>query len=76
MSSVIITPTQDDLEKIQGFRVSMWRGFKNYECVFCQYATLWMDKMKKHQQDDRHPWAYPGQNPVPAVGTDDEPNYG
>ena len=78
MPGVIITPTQEDLDKVRGYRVEKWNEFDNYCCIYCQYSTLWMKKMQKHQAANEHPWAYPGQN-KPGLGSvteDNEPDYG
>ena len=58
---LIIIP--GDLDQARGYRIMEWRGYPNYECIYCQYATLWVGKMEKHQAIGEHPWAYPGQNP-------------
>lgn len=63
--SLIIQPTTEDVDKIRGYRIVKWHEYKNYECVYCQYATLWLPRMEVHQAENDHPWAYPGQNPVP-----------
>jgi hypothetical protein len=76
--SLIIAPTQDDIDLTVGYRITRWHEYKNYECVYCQYATLWLDKMKKHQAEDNHAWPYPGQNQPDVAETDKdkEPSYG
>lgn len=51
-----------DLDQQRGYRISKWKTYDNYECIYCQYATLWLEKMHKHQLEGRHVWAYPGQN--------------
>ena len=68
--SVIITPSQEDVDKVRGYRIGQWNQYKNYECIYCQYSTLFIDKMAKHQAEDNHPWAYPGQN-VPDADIDE-----
>jgi hypothetical protein len=74
--SVIITPTQEDIDNLRGYRVGQWREHKNYKCIYCQYSTLWISKMEKHQREGEHPWAYPGQNPA-GLGavSEDGPAY-
>lgn len=52
-------PTQAQVDSHRGYRVTKWRGHDNFECMKCQYATLWMEKMQKHLQEGAHPWAYP-----------------
>ncbi len=52
-------------------------AYDNFVCIRCQFATLWPAKMAKHQAEDNHVWAYPGQNPrAPGdPGKDIEPEY-
>lgn len=52
-------PTQEQIDSHRGYRVTKWKTFDNFECVRCQYATLWLEKMQKHLQMGIHPWAYP-----------------
>ena len=59
-SSVIITPSAEDVDRVRGYRTEKWRTFDNYCCIYCQYSTLWIEKMKKHQAESDHPWAFPG----------------
>ncbi len=76
---LIIEPTESDQDKIRGYKIGVWgrRKVKNYICIYCQYSTLWMSKMTKHQAEDSHPWAYPGQNAKPEgeARNYDEPEY-
>jgi len=74
-SSVIITPTEEDVDRVRGYRVGMWRTFKNYCCIYCQYATIWPEKMKKHQAENNHPWAFPGGDRVESEAAREEPQY-
>jgi hypothetical protein len=55
----IVLPTQEEVDSLRGFKVGKWRGHDNYICLECQFSTLWLDKMKKHQKEEEHPWAYP-----------------
>lgn len=66
-----------DLDQERGYKIKVWAGYPNYECIYCQYATLWIGKMEKHQALGDHPWAFPGQNPktIGSVSKDDEPEY-
>lgn len=79
--SQIVVPTTEDVDAIRGFRIVKWgkppMSFDNYECTRCQFSTLWPTKMSKHQAEDNHVWAYPGQNPrAPGdPGKDVEPEY-
>jgi hypothetical protein len=75
--NLIITPTEEDLEKLRGYKIGKWKDRKHYMCIYCQYSTLWMSKMTKHQAEDSHPWAFPGQNPKPVgeAREYDEPDY-
>lgn len=57
----IILPTAEDVDRVRGYRVTTWKTFDNYECVRCQYSTLWLEKMQKHLAIGKHPWAYPSQ---------------
>lgn len=57
----IILPTADEIDIVRGYRVTKWKTFDNHECVRCQYATLWLEKMKKHIALGQHPWAFPSE---------------
>ena len=57
---LILIPGDEDQNR--GYRITKWKKYNNYECIYCQYSTLWLDKMQKHQSEGNHPWAYPGQN--------------
>lgn len=50
---------QSAQDRQRGYRVTRWRTFDNYECVHCQYSTLWLPKMQKHLSIGQHLWAYP-----------------
>jgi hypothetical protein len=52
-------PTQEQIDANRGYRVTKWKTFDNFECVKCQYATLWFEKMQKHLAHGVHNWAYP-----------------
>lgn len=56
----MVTNTEEDLKR--GYRVSKWKTYDNFECVRCQYSTLWIEKMQKHLQIGLHPWAYPAED--------------
>lgn len=71
----IVAPTAQEVDDIRGYRIGKWHTYDNYECVQCQYSTLWKDKMEKHLAADVHVWAYPGQNP-PDDMAGNEPEYG
>jgi len=73
---LIVPASQDEIDNVRGYRITKWNQYKNYECVYCQYSTLWLDKMNKHQAEDNHVWAYPGQNPTELEENTDEPSYG
>lgn len=49
-----------DAEKAQGFRITGWKGLKNFECGRCAYSTLWSEKMKDHISKGNHPHGMPG----------------
>lgn len=61
LEPLIVIP--GDLDQQRGYRVGKWRQHDNFECIYCQFATLWIERMHKHQLEGRHEWAYPGQNP-------------
>lgn len=64
--SSIIAPSPEDQALVLGYRITKWKTYPNYECVLCQYATLWLDKMKKHLAAGIHVWSYPQpQKPTP-----------
>lgn len=73
---LVILPNEDDTARALGYRVGKWRGYDNYECIYCQYSTLWIAKIKKHIEEGDHPWAFPGQYPE-GIGTVSEegPEY-
>jgi hypothetical protein len=74
--SKIVVPTTEEIDNLRGYRIGTWKTYKNYECIYCQYATLWPSKMEKHQAENDHPWAFPGQNELPEGEVrDDEPRY-
>lgn len=50
-----------DIDQNWGYRVGKWREYPNYECIYCQYATLFLARMEKHQAEGQHPWAYPSE---------------
>lgn len=52
-------PTQADIDAQRGYRVTKWKTFDNFECLKCQYATLWIEKMVKHLEIGVHVWSYP-----------------
>lgn len=71
---LIVLATGEDIDAIRGYRVGKWHEYDNFECVYCQYATLWRGKMEKHQEANTHVWAYPGQNQSDG-GIGEEPEY-
>lgn len=69
---LIIIP--GDVDQARGYRVTKWKTFDNYECLQCQYSTIWIEKMQKHLDMGIHVWAYPtdtegtlSQEPTPPV---------
>jgi hypothetical protein len=71
--TIILT---DDDEQTRGFRVGKWRKHTNYKCIYCQYATLWKDKILKHIAEGVHPWPYPGTSePSDDVDLNADPEY-
>lgn len=74
---LIVQPSTDDIATIKGYKVTKWHEHDNYECLYCQYSTLWEGKMQKHQSQGDHPWAHPGQNPAGLGSTNEEdgPEY-
>ena len=54
---LIIIP--GDVDQNRGYRITKWHEHWNYECLYCQYSTLWLDKMEKHVDENVHVWAYP-----------------
>ena len=75
MPGVIITPTQEDLDKVRGYRVEKWNEFDNYCCIYCQYRTIFLEKIKKHQAEGEHPWAFPGGKAADPSVVSGEPQY-
>ena len=74
---LIVIPGDEDQNR--GYRIGRWHEYVNYECIYCQYSTLWEEKMIKHQAESTHPWAYPGQNQPglkeEKILTETEPKY-
>jgi len=58
MPSTTGLPTQEQIDSHRGYRVTKWKTFDNFECLRCQYATLWLEKMQKHLAIGEHSWAY------------------
>lgn len=56
---LIVQPTQQDVDKLRGYKEEKWRDFTNYCCLLCQYSTVFEPRMKAHVQDGKHPWAFP-----------------
>ena len=59
---IIITDSED---QSRGYRITKWHRYNNYECIYCQYATLWLKQMEAHLAEGTHPWGYPGQYDEP-----------
>lgn len=57
-------PEFTDEDRERGYRITKWHEHNNFECAQCQFATLWLERMQKHQLKGRHPWAYPSDKPV------------
>lgn len=68
-------PTQEQIDSHRGYRVTKWRTFDNFECLKCQYATLWLEKMLKHLQLGDHPWAFPSETPLLSEQLDEPLEY-
>jgi hypothetical protein len=68
---LVVIPTSDDIDKVRGYKMGKWHAFNNYECIYCQYSTLWRAKMEKHQLEGEHAWPFPGQNPRSTEGEAD-----
>lgn len=73
--TVIITPTQEDLDEIREYRIGQWKHYKNYECIHCQYSTIYLEKIKKHVDEGIHDWCYPSSTPRVEVPDSDDPEY-
>lgn len=71
--STVGMPTQEQIDSHRGYRVTKWKTFDNFECVKCQYATLWLEKMQKHLQAGVHSWAYPSLEETPLLSGPDAP---
>lgn len=70
--SLISIPGDDD--QARGYKIGMWRGSFNFECLHCEYATLWEEKMIAHVAEGTHPWTSPGKG-TPSDGGDDPVTY-
>lgn len=49
-----------DEDQARGYRIGMWKGSFNFECLSCEYATLFEEKMVAHITEGTHPWTSPG----------------
>lgn len=58
-----VTPETREFTEGADYTVSMYQGkYPNYECVHCQFATLYMPKLEEHfayEQYHQHRWAHP-----------------
>lgn len=73
---LIIIP--GDLDQQRGYRITKWAGqYDNYECLSCQYATLWLERIQKHLQEGVHVWAYPVPEPPEGMKppSSSDPSY-
>lgn len=52
-------PSAEDVAR--GYTVGKWREHDNFECLKCEYATLWEAKMQEHIDFGMHEWSKPGQ---------------
>lgn len=60
----MLRPGSTEEDKVRGYVATVFGGkFPNYECVYCQFSTIFLPKMILHMAEDDHPWAYP----VPVV---------
>lgn len=59
----------------RGYKVGRWDGWPNYECLKCQFKTLWTEVMEKHQLAGIHVWGIPGQHPKPKPSDSNVPTY-
>lgn len=64
-----------DEEIARGYRVGKWQEHKNYECVECQYSTIFLDKIQKHMENGVHDWSYPVPLEERQSVESDEPTY-
>ena len=65
---LIALPGSDDQGR--GYTIGMWHGHFNFECLTCEYATLWEEKMIAHMAEGLHPWTSPGKKTTPDDGDD------
>jgi len=75
---LIFTPSQDDIDRLNGYRVGpdLWASkYKNYCCLECQYATIFKEKIVKHVSEGNHPWGFPSGH-VETEEDNSEPTYG
>lgn len=73
---LIIIP--GDIDQNRGYRVTKWHQHDNYECIYCQYATLWIEKMEKHQVEGTHVWSFPDStmsDQLSDLPENDKPEY-
>ncbi len=57
------TPETRDYKEGVDFTISQYQGkYPNYECVHCQFSTLYKDKLDEHfayETYHQHKWAHP-----------------
>lgn len=55
-------PTARDYTEGVDYIVTKWDVYDNYECVHCQFASLYKEKLHEHFQYEiyhQHKWAHP-----------------
>jgi hypothetical protein len=62
-------------ERELGYRTSKWSQYINYDCMDCQYSSIFIEKIRKHRADGIHVWAYPVQHPTVEPETSTTPVY-
>lgn len=72
---LIVLATQTQTDEIRGYKESKWHQWTNYECLFCQYSTLFQDKIVKHMDEGEHVWAFPSGVEVPEEPESGDPTY-
>lgn len=80
--NVIITPSQAEIASLdkehKGYSSDQeWRGHPLYQCLKCQYNSIFLEKIEKHVAIGEHPWAFPGgkKEDPSSVKDPKEPTY-
>lgn len=55
-----------DIVQGKDYEVSKWKEFDNFECVHCEFSSLFIERMQLHFDNESkhlHIWNKPGKEP-------------